>query len=189
MQWNVITCLELHRQLGTFLFLLILWRFRDLGDVNRIADFVSVCSWETGYTISLYVGPRKRKEALADNPHPFRTRILFGMSAVLPTPTNPNIGLYVLDELKIFLANKLKPNKVLAWGTGGTNPVRGADAQLGDDGDVDRAMGNAMPCERRIRNDVEALSGRKWRHIHCCASAPPFALVFTPVPPPYGEDK
>jgi hypothetical protein len=27
--------------------------------------------------------------------------------------------------------------------SGGTNPIRGgADAQLGDDGDVDRAMGN-----------------------------------------------
>jgi hypothetical protein len=46
--------------------------------------------------------------------------------------------------------------------------------------------GNVMPCEWRIWNDVVALSGRKWRHIHCfspsCASAPPFALVFTPVP-------
>jgi hypothetical protein len=43
-----------------------------------------------------------------------------------------------------------------------------------------------MPCEWRICNDVVALSGHKWRHIHCfslsCASAPPFALVFTPVP-------
>jgi hypothetical protein len=28
-----------------------------------------------------------------------------------------------------------------------TNPTRGADTQLGDDGDVDRAMGNVMPCE------------------------------------------
>jgi hypothetical protein len=68
------------------------------------------------------------------------------------------------------------------WGTGGTNPIRGADTQLGDDGDVDRAMGNAMPCEWRIWNDGVVLSGRKWRHIHCfspsCASAPPFALSF-----------
>jgi hypothetical protein len=42
------------------------------------------------------------------------------------------------------------------------------------------------PCEWRIWNDVVALLWRKWRHIHCfspsCASAPPFALVFTPVP-------
>jgi hypothetical protein len=74
------------------------------------------------------------------------------------------------------------------WGTGGTtcNPIRGADTQLGDDGDVNRAMGNVMPCEWRIWNDVLALSGHKWRHIHCfsssCASAPPFALDFTPVP-------
>jgi hypothetical protein len=71
------------------------------------------------------------------------------------------------------------------WGTGGTNPIRGADTQLGDDGDVNRAMGNVMPCEWRIWNDVVALSGRKWRHIHCfspsSASAPPFMLVFTPV--------
>jgi hypothetical protein len=48
------------------------------------------------------------------------------------------------------------------------------------------AMGNVMPCEWRIWNDVVALSGRKWRQINCfspsCASAPPFALVFTPVP-------
>jgi hypothetical protein len=47
-------------------------------------------------------------------------------------------------------------------------------------------MGNVMPCEWRIWNDVVARSGRRWRHIHCfspsCASAPPFALVFTPVP-------
>jgi hypothetical protein len=68
----------------------------------------------------------------------------------------------------------------------GTNPIRGADTQLGDNGDVDRALGNVMPCEWRIWNVVVALSGRKWRHIHCfspsCASAPPFALVFTPVP-------
>jgi hypothetical protein len=38
----------------------------------------------------------------------------------------------------------------------------------------------------RIWNDVVALSGRKWRRIHCfslsCVSTPPFALVFTPVP-------
>jgi hypothetical protein len=65
---------------------------------------------------------------------------------------------------------------VLEWGTGGTNPIRGADTQLGDDGDADRAMGNVMPCEWRIWNDVVALSGRKWRHIHCffpelCVSA------------------
>jgi hypothetical protein len=68
------------------------------------------------------------------------------------------------------------------WGTRGTNPIRGADTQL----DGDRAMGNVMPCEWRIWNDVLALSGCKWRHIHCfsqsCASAPLFALVFTPVP-------
>jgi hypothetical protein len=72
------------------------------------------------------------------------------------------------------------------WGTGGTNLIHGGDTQLGDDGDVDRAMGNVMPCEWRIWNDVVALSGRKSRHIHCfspsCTSPPPFALVFTPVP-------
>jgi hypothetical protein len=39
--------------------------------------------------------------------------------------------------------------------TRGTNPICGAD------GDVDRAMGNVMPCERRIWNGVVALSGRK----------------------------
>jgi hypothetical protein len=33
------------------------------------------------------------------------------------------------------------------WGTGGTNSIRGTDTQLGDDGDVDREMGNVMPCE------------------------------------------
>jgi hypothetical protein len=36
------------------------------------------------------------------------------------------------------------------WVIGGTNPIRGADTQLGDDVDVDRAMGNVMPCEWRI---------------------------------------
>jgi hypothetical protein len=74
----------------------------------------------------------------------------------------------------------------IKWGTGGTNQIRSADTQLGDDGDVDSAMGNVMPCEWRIWNDVVDLSGRKWHHIHCfspsCASAPPFAFVFTPVP-------
>jgi hypothetical protein len=59
------------------------------------------------------------------------------------------------------------------------------NTQLGDDSAIDRAMGS-VPCEWRIWNDVVALSGRKRRHIHClspsCASAPPFALVFTPVP-------
>jgi hypothetical protein len=78
------------------------------------------------------------------------------------------------------------PTPLNEWGTGGTNPICGADTQLGDDGDVDRAMGNIMPCEWRIWTDVVALSGRKWRHIHCfsqsCASAPPFALVSTLVP-------
>jgi hypothetical protein len=49
-----------------------------------------------------------------------------------------------------------------------TNPIRGADTQLGDDGDFhlfDRAMGNVMPCEWRIWNDVVTNSGRKWGHI------------------------
>jgi hypothetical protein len=27
------------------------------------------------------------------------------------------------------------------------NPIRGTDTQLGDDGDVDRAMENVMACE------------------------------------------
>jgi hypothetical protein len=75
---------------------------------------------------------------------------------------------------------------VKKWGTGGTNPIRGADTQPGDDDDVDRAMGNVMPSDWRIWNNVVALSGRRWRHIHCfspsCASAPPFAIDFTPVP-------
>jgi hypothetical protein len=46
----------------------------------------------------------------------------------------------------------------------------------------DRAMGNIMPCEWRIWNDVVALhdiSWRKWCHIHCFSpgwrSTPPFA--------------
>jgi hypothetical protein len=54
-------------------------------------------------------------------------------------------------QLNFFMSLRL-------WGTGGTNPIRGADKQLGDDGDDDRAMGNVMPCEWRIWNVVVAVS-------------------------------
>jgi hypothetical protein len=67
-----------------------------------------------------------------------------------------------LEELGDFACAK-------EWGTGGTNPMRGADTQQWE-----------TSC---LVNDA---FGTTWRHIHCfsqsCASAPPFALVFTPVP-------
>jgi hypothetical protein len=168
-------------------------------------------------------------------------------------------SVFVFEKNKvgnIVTFSPMKSKWFVQWGIGGTNPIRGADTQLGDDGVVEshanvnfqsfrknlpyfydgnvgtfslnvkvlalnihnrsewtqsndfeikiptetysiklinmtiftlrQSNVNVMPCEWRIWNDVVALSGRKWRHMHwfspSCASAPPFVLVFTPVP-------
>jgi hypothetical protein len=79
----------------------------------------------------------------------------------------------------------------LQWGTGGTNPIRGADTQLSDFHLSDRAMGNVMPGQWWMMHlgQRRGISGCRLHHIHCfspsCASAPPFALVYTLVPHHY----